>query len=539
LRDWIEAHREDLFVSHSLVAEASYLLQLNIVPPTAWFDTYAAERYATNCWHFQSRGFRANLSESLHRLHLDRMAPSEKADLQQRILALKFSDSDRPEITAYCYSDCRGTIALYKARQGQVPAGLMAHWVEYLLCVARMQLRGLRLDMPMWHRIMTMRKPLIELQTAAVNAVWPVFVGTTFKRGAFLEWTRRVGIAWPTKRSQTTGKIIFDFEDDVFKEMEIRHPFIAQLRQSRKTIAALSKRSLVVDEVTGRHHFDHRAFATVTGRAAPTKFLWNGPKWQRWLIVPESPDHELATVDFVGQEFAITAHLSNDSAMRDCARSGDAHLAFAVRAGALPLGASKNDPQVRGIRALYKTVNLAILYGQTPVGISNRLGCSRTQAERLVADHQRLFPVFWRWRERVLSTCLNRRRIVTHSGWQARVERCANQRTWLNFLAQSSGADAMRAVVILLGRQNVRLLATMHDGFLLSCRRDQLDSLRAAVNYACPEAVKNTLGDFPLDIELKVYSDRLRDPDGQEKWEQICRDLATVEAQQEKRLLYA
>jgi DNA polymerase I-like protein with 3'-5' exonuclease and polymerase domains len=515
------------------------LLQLGITPPTRWFDTFAAERYATNRWHYQYRGFRANLSESLRRLGLDHLAPAQKAALQQKILALNFTESDREEIDEYCLSDCRSTLALYGVRRNQVPAALMELWVEYLLAVAKMELRGMRLD-KIWHRIFAAREPLIELQTTAINAIWPIFDGTTFKRKAFLDWAHHVRIVWPTKRSKTTGKIIFDLEDDTFKSMEGRHPFIPQLREVRKTIRALSKRSLVIDETTGRHYHDHLAFATVTGRAAPKKFIWGGPKWMRWCIIAEGPDYILVLVDFSGQEFAISAILSNDPTMKECYRSGDAHLALAILAGAVSPGSSATDPQVRAIRNLYKATNLGLLYGQSAVGISNRLGCSLAKAERLVADHQRLFPVFWNWRERVLSTALNRRRIATRVGWQSRVERCANRRTWLNFLAQSTGADIMRAVVVLLARQHVRLLATMHDGFLLSCRRNELTDLREAVSYACAEAVRCILGaDFPLKVDVKEYRDRLRDENGEAAWERICHDLAAVESQKEGQLLYA
>jgi DNA polymerase I-like protein with 3'-5' exonuclease and polymerase domains len=540
LRDWIDAHREDLFIAHNLVAEAKYLLQLGIAPPTRWFDTFVAERFMTNRWHYQSRGLRANLSESLRRLGLDHMAPAEKETLRKRILSLDFTDADWEEIDEYCFSDCRGTLALYEVRRDQVPPALMNHWVEYLLAVAKMELRGMRIDMGMWHRILAAREQLIELQTTGINAIWPMFDGTTFKRKAFLEWVRHVRIVWPTKRSKTTGKIIFDLEDDTFKSMEGRHPFIPQLREARKTIRALSKRSLVIDETTGRHYHDHLAFATVTGRAAPKKFIWGAAKWMRWLILVEDPDYILVIVDFSGQEFAISAILSNDSAMKECYRSGDAHLALAILAGVVPLGSSTEDPRVRAVRSLYKTVNLALLYGQSAAGISNRLGCSLAKAERLVADHQRLFPVFWDWRERVLSTALNRRRIATRVGWQSRVEHCANRRTWLNFLAQSTGADIMRATVVLLARQHVRLLGTMHDGFLLSCHRNELADLREAVDYACAEAVKCTLdADFPLKVAVTEYSDRLRDKDGEPAWERICCDLATVESRKEGLLLYA
>jgi DNA polymerase I-like protein with 3'-5' exonuclease and polymerase domains len=540
LPGWIDAHRQDLFVSHNLIAEAKYLLQLGVEPPVRWYDTFAVERFATNCWHYQYRKRLANLGDSLRRLGLDHLAPGEKAALQQKILTLSFTDADREEITEYCHSDCRGTLALYQARRNMVPPGLAEHWSEYLLGVARMELRGMKIDMDMWHRILVAREQLVEQQTTAINAIWPIFDGTTFKRKRFLEWASHARIAWPTKRSETTKKVIYSLEDDDFKLMESRHPFIQQLREVRKTIRALAKRSLVIDETTGRHYHSHMPFATVTGRAGPKGFIWGGAKWMRWLVIVDGPDYVLVLADFSGQEFAIAAILSNDPAMKQCYRSGDPHLALAVLAGAIPPGSSTDDPGVRDIRAAYKTVNLALLYGQTPVGIASRLGCSLAEAERLVADHRRLFSTYWNWSERSQSTAFNHHRIATRVGWQSRVERCANRRTWQNWPVQSAGADILRGVVVLLARQHVPLLATMHDGFLMGCPRDELPALREAVTYACTEAPRCVLGtDFPLRVEVHEYSERVEDENGKAAWERVCRDLAVVESQKGGQLLYA
>jgi hypothetical protein len=149
LKDWIAGHFADLFVSHSLVAEATFLMQCGIRPPRCWYDTYIAERFITNRWRFEERHYKANLSDSLRRLGLDHLVLADKKALQQKILNLDFTDGDRPEITDYCYDDCVAAIGLYlhKERQGKVPQALMAHWVAYSLAVAMVVLRGTRFDL--------------------------------------------------------------------------------------------------------------------------------------------------------------------------------------------------------------------------------------------------------------------------------------------------------------------------------------------------------------------------------------------------------
>jgi hypothetical protein len=88
----------------------------------------------------------------------------------------------------------------------------------------------------------------------------------------------------------------------------------------------------------------------------------------------------------------------------------------------------------------------------------------------------------------------------------------------MNFPMQATGGDIMRLMVTYLDRQGVRILAPVHDGFLLSCRRDQLDDLRAAVEYARLKAVEHVLPDFPLRCDVTVYGGRFEDEDGLPLW---------------------
>ena len=80
--------------------------------------------------------------------------------------------------------------------------------------------------------------------------------------------------------------------------------------------------------------------------------------------------------------------------------------------------------------------------------------------------------------------------------------------------------------VIYLDRQNVRLLAPIHDGFLLSCRRDQLPELNEAISFAFGTAVEQVLPGFPLRWETTVYDrGRFEDEDGAEVWGEVRRLL--------------
>jgi DNA polymerase I len=302
--------------------------------------------------------------------------------------------------------------------------------------------------------------------------------------------------------------------------MEGRHPFIARVREVRKTLKQFEGRSLVVDPELRSHYYGTSVFRSVTGRNQPTNFVFGGPKWMRYLIVPESPDHVLVYADFVAQEIGIAAALSGDPAMRAVYEACDCHMEFAVRAGAAPAGATKRShPE---IRKRYKTVNLGSLYGQTAHGIATRLGVRYRDAEAIVADHQALFRDFWRWSGRIVQAAYDLGNIRTPCGWRSRVPPGSNERTWMNWPMQAAGGDIMRLTITYLDRQNVRVLAPVHDGFLLSCRREQVSDLRAALDFACGTAADQVLPGFPLRWDVAVYENgRFEDEDGLPLWQTL------------------
>jgi DNA polymerase I len=143
-------------------------------------------------------------------------------------------------------------------------------------------------------------------------------------------------------------------------------------------------------------------------------FIFCGPKWLRFLIVAESPDHVLVYVDFTAQEFGIAAALSSDPVMRAVYEASDCHMEFAVRAGAVPRNATKRTHGE--IRKRYKTVNLGVLYGQSAFGIATRLGISVREAASLLEEHRAQFPVCWSWSERIVQGSFDRGCIVTPCG---------------------------------------------------------------------------------------------------------------------------
>jgi hypothetical protein len=97
----------------------------------------------------------------------------------------------------------------------------------------------------------------------------------------------------------------------------------------------------------------------------------------------------------------------------------------------------------------------------------------------------------------------------------------------MNWPVQATCGDLMRSVITHLDQQNVRILAPVHDGFLLSCKQDQLEDLKAAVKIACDLACDQVLN-YRLKWDLEVFEGRYRDADGELLWNLICEALGAL-----------
>jgi hypothetical protein len=523
LHTFFQQHKGDLFVSHNAISEMKYLLRLGVPVPSKWFDTDNGWRWLKNRPGHQHE----SLLHCLHAIGQPHLAPEVKGELRDAILHLRFDQNSPDEwrrIITYCFSDCDAVAVLYAYLRSRVPAWWMELLAHYLLAISRMELRGVVLDLVAYDRLQDAAPSLLAALRKKVNHTHPVYDGGTFKNKEFFAWLERAGIEWPLSISPTTRKPYRSLKDDVLKEMELRHPFIQLVRDVRKTHKHLGKRTMVVDRATGKHHFDTNVLGSVTGRNQPRGgFIFGGPKYQRSLILPESPDHVSVYLDARGQEIGIAAAKTGDAAMRAVYETDDAHMTTAVWAGAAPPGATeKTHPRER---KMYKVAGLGLLYWETAFGLSHRLGISFAAAEKLVADHRRLFAQFWRLSERWVQRAYDDGFIHTALGWRSRVPLRSNERTWANWPIQAAGADVMRLVVAYLDRQGVRILAPVHDGFLLSCRRDQLADLHAAVDFATQTASQQALGGFPLRWKTEVFDGHFIDEDGQKMWDYLQAQL--------------
>ncbi len=144
-----------------------------------------------------------------------------------------------------------------------------------------------------------------------------------------------------------------------------------------------------------------------------------------WLIKPPE-GRGIAYVDLRSAEFGIGAALSRDPNMmqdyRDMVvgRIECVYFELARRSGQVPCDAIVADH--KPIRRLWKTAALAMIYGQSPEGLSAATGIPLSSARVIQDAFKRRYASFWNWirQEIVRAHCLGK--IETVCGWRLNVK---------------------------------------------------------------------------------------------------------------------
>ena len=244
------------------------------------------------------------------------------------------------------------------------------------------------------------------------------------------------------------------------------------------------------------------AFRSKTSRNQPsnTKFIFGPSVWLRFLIQPP-PGSALAYIDWVQQEFGIAAALSGDPNMVAAYQSGDAYLAFAKQAKAVPANATKETHE--SIRDLYKQCVLGVQYGMEAWTLAGRIGQLPIVARHLLEMHHEIYGRFWRWSDTALDHAMLSGAQFTTFGWTNRIFPTPNPRSARNFHMQGNGAEMLRLAACLGTENGIRICAPVHDAFLIESPVERLAADIGRMRGYMAEASRVVLAGFELRTEAK------------------------------------
>jgi hypothetical protein len=401
------------------------------------------------------------------------------------------------------------------------------HWVlfrgNYQKAVANMEAVAVPMDQELYP---PMKDHWDEMESGIAidaNRDYGVFEidkrGVHFRQKLFGAYLQRRRIAWPRTR---TG--LWSTEDTVMRAMARRYPEITPLREAHATLRKMRLKGLIVGS-DGRNRVSLKPFRAVTARNIPSnaEFVFGPATWIRGLIRAQ-PGWAIAYLDWSAAEVGIGAALSGDLQLqRDYLE--DPYLTFAKYIKWVPEHATKKTHYAE--RELFKVIKLATGYGQQARSLSLQLGCSEVQAQQILDAHDRRYPVYKRWADRVVEHAVATHSLYTTFGWPVRYEDDVNENSARNYLLQANCAGILQLACVLAMRKGVQICCPVHDALLIQARLADLEQAIYLTQQAMREASRQALRGFELKVgvERYPYPQRFRDSRGTEMWGIVTRQL--------------
>ena len=304
----------------------------------------------------------------------------------------------------------------------------------------------------------------------------------------------------------------------VLEKLADKHPvpaLIVEYRQLAKLKNTyLDTLSGLPNAKTGRVHAHFNQTVAETGRLSSSDpNLQNipiktdlGREIRRAFVA--APEHLLISADYSQIELRVLAHYCGENALIEAfANNRDVHRLVAAELNHV----SENEVTPE-MRAVAKTVNFGIIYGQTGFGLAQVLKIPREQADAYITAYRRRFPAIEQFTHECIQqasvygyvqTILGRRRTISDINSAVQSRRQFGQRAALNSVIQGSAADLIKLAMVNIHReiagvpQDIKMLLQIHDELVFECRADQAEKRIAMIR----EKMENAMA---LKVPLRV-----------------------------------
>ncbi len=292
---------------------------------------------------------------------------------------------------------------------------------------------------------------------------------------------------------------------DVLEELAVMHPLPAAILEQR-SLAKLKGTYLdalprEVNPRTGRIHTKFEQAVAATGRLSS-----NDPNLQNLPIRTEigrlirdafvaEEGWSIFAADYSQIELRVLAHLSGDEALTSAfAENADVHVRTAQA-----LFSVSAEAVTREQRAAAKTVNFAVIYGQTQFALARNLRIPRGEASRYIKAFFERYHGVRTYLDALVAearetgavrTLLGRRRLVRDIHAKNHAVRSGAERIAQNTPIQGSAADIMKRAMVrtadAIEREGLksRMLLTVHDELVFEVPEGEREQLESTVREA-------------------------------------------------------
>lgn len=121
-----------------------------------------------------------------------------------------------------------------------------------------------------------------------------------------------------------------------------------------------------------------------------------------------------------------------------------------------------------------KALQTGVSYGMGVHSLARGLDRHPLIGSEVIIRHQQRYPVFWRWRAKMLQRAMLQRSIMSeYDGWPLWISHTPNKRTLFNFPVQSGGAKMLRTAANRLCDADLVPSMLVHDGILFELDTDE------------------------------------------------------------------
>ena len=496
---------DTLVVGYSLWAEMTCFMQLGWRFPKHVYDLHTAYLSVSNIllpYNPDEKRIkqRKGLSYACCAYGIEGWEKIDKPEMARAIGEGRWREYGQPAVFDYCEEDVRNSAELLRRQLSghrhfaPIDPQLVMDWSEYSAkTVARIQARGMPIDMPLWNLVQENKWAVIAALIARFDPSQggenPIYTPEgEFSSWRFEQWLVAAGITyWPRLES---GALQLD--GDAFRMMYHAHPAIEGLHALRDSLGVIVRARIPIGP-DGRNRPSLFPFATATSRNAQAKSLYNAHASMRsFMKFPARQDRALSRLANPGSRHCRGAqrrratggglsgrrHLSRlgaDVRPHQSGRQkleGDAgrQVAAPAHEGAAArhqLRHGRDEPVTRPRPApddRQRSHHPASAALPDVLGLARRAWCERAMLERVIVSE--------------------------FDGWPLHISTSPNKRTLYNFPMQSGGAEMLRLAANRLCDAGLVPSMLVHDGILFELDNEEqvehaIEIMRIAGTEVC------------------------------------------------------
>ncbi len=435
----------------------------------------------------------------------------------------KDSDFSRVPVKEACKYSCEDadvTLQLAELFQKMLQAeGLEGLFRELEMPLAgvllKMERRGIRIDRRFLQELQREFSERIGRQEEKINrlAGEPFNIQSPKQLGYILFEKLKLSVVKKTKTGYST-------DVEVLTELSKVHDLPKEILEFR-SLAKLKSTYVdallaIADPATDRVHTSFNQTVAETGRLSSSDpNLQNipirsedGAKIRKAFIADAG--YSLMSADYSQIELRVLAHLSEDPLLLEAFKKNlDVH-----RLTAASIFEVHEDLVSSGMRSAGKTVNFAVIYGQTPFGLSQQLNVTQQQAKKYIEGYFQRYAGVRAYREKVLNearqkkevrTLMGRRRFVPDIDSKNTIARNFAERIAFNTVIQGTAADLIKKAMVDLDRRMVsegfksHMLLQVHDELVFEVLDAERERMKKLIRECMEGVVKFGV---PLRVEI-------------------------------------